>query len=96
MKAYARQAKNKALEADAAEIRMRATRRLDQMRQEQKATIGLSLGSRGSKVKGARVDEKPTLAQAGIDNPRPASTRTSQNGTDRQCRQFHLALEKVT
>ncbi len=33
MAVYARQAKNKDLEADAVEIRMRATRRLDQLRQ---------------------------------------------------------------
>jgi hypothetical protein len=37
------------------------------MRQAQKETVGLSLGSRGSKVKGARVDDKPTLAEAGIN-----------------------------
>jgi protein gp37 len=67
MATYARQAKNRELEADAVVIRMRATRRLDQMRQEQAATIGLAKGTRGSKVKGARVDHKPTLADAGID-----------------------------
>jgi N6-adenosine-specific RNA methylase IME4 len=67
MAAYARQAKNKDLEADAVEIRMRATRRLDQMRQAQKDTIGLSVGTRGSPVRGARVDDKPTLASQGID-----------------------------
>jgi hypothetical protein len=50
MRAYARQANNHELEADAIEIRMRATRRMDQMRQEQAATIGLSKGTRGSKV----------------------------------------------
>ena len=38
--AYARQAKNRDLEADAVEIRMRATRRLDQLRQAQAATVG--------------------------------------------------------
>jgi N6-adenosine-specific RNA methylase IME4 len=64
---YARQAKNRDLEADAVEIRMRATRRLDQLRQAQKETIGLSAGTRGSRVKGARVDEKPTLASQGVD-----------------------------
>jgi hypothetical protein len=37
------------------------------MMAEQKATVGLSEGTRGSKVKGARVDEKPTLASQGID-----------------------------
>jgi hypothetical protein len=67
MAAYARQAKNKDLEADAIEIRMRATRRLDQLRQAQKDTVGLCVGTRGSPIKGARVDEKPTLASQGID-----------------------------
>lgn len=62
MAAYARQAKNRELEADAIEIRMRATRRLDQMRQAQKETFGLNTGSQGR-----RVDEKPTLADQGID-----------------------------
>ena len=42
MAAYARQAKNRDLEADAVEIRMRATRRLDQLRQAQKETVGLN------------------------------------------------------
>ena len=67
MAAYAKQAQNHDLEADAVEIRMRATRRLDELRREQKETVGLSAGSRGSRVKGARVDEKPTLASQGID-----------------------------
>src|SRR5262245_19238351 len=67
MAAYARQAKNRDLEADAVEIRMRATRRLDQLRQAQKDTVGLSVGTRGSHVKGARVDDKPTLGSQGID-----------------------------
>ena len=66
MKAYARQAKNHTLEADAIEIRMRATRRMDQMRQGQKATIGLNSGSRGVGKK-VRVEGKPTLADAGVD-----------------------------
>jgi hypothetical protein len=67
MAAYAKQAQNHDLEADAVEIRMRATRRLDELRREQKETVGLSAGTRGSRVKGARVDEKPTLASQGID-----------------------------
>src|SRR5258708_38604757 len=66
MAAYAKQAQNHDLEADAVEIRMRATRRLDELRREQKETDGLSAGTRGSRVKGARVDEKPTLASQGI------------------------------
>jgi N6-adenosine-specific RNA methylase IME4 len=66
MQTYARQAKNHQLEADAVEIRMRATRRMDQMRQEQKATVGLNQGARGVGNK-VRVDQKPTLTEAGID-----------------------------
>ena len=66
MAAYAKQAQNHDLEADAVEIRMRATRRLDELRREQRETVGLSAGTRGSRVKGARVDEKPTLASQGI------------------------------
>lgn len=66
MKAYARQAKNHDMEADAIEIRMRATRRMDQMRTDQKATVGLNRGARGVGTK-VRVDKKPTLAESGID-----------------------------
>jgi hypothetical protein len=40
MAAYARQARNRDLEADAIEIRLRATRRLDQLRQAQKPPSG--------------------------------------------------------
>ena len=46
MAAYARQAKNKDLEADAVEIRMRATRRLGQLIAEQKQTVGLAKGGK--------------------------------------------------
>jgi hypothetical protein len=46
---------------------MRATRRVDELRQAQKEVVGLSEGTRGSPVKGARVDTKPTLASQGID-----------------------------
>jgi N6-adenosine-specific RNA methylase IME4 len=65
MKAYARQAGNRDLEADAVEIRMRATRRMDQMRQDQKKTVGLNKGARGIGTK-VRGDSNPTLAEAGI------------------------------
>ena len=75
MAAYAKQAKNRDLEAHAIEIRMRATRRLDQLRQAQKETVGLSVGTRGSRIKGARVDEKPTLASQGIDKNLAAQAR---------------------
>lgn len=71
MKAYARQAKNHSMEADAIEIRMRATRRMDQMRQDQKTTVGLAKGGTPYKGKSTGVSktpvEKPTLAETGID-----------------------------
>jgi len=38
-------AKNRDLEADAIEIRLRATRRIDELRQAQKETIGLNRGA---------------------------------------------------
>jgi N6-adenosine-specific RNA methylase IME4 len=70
MVAYARQAKNRDLEADAVEIRMRASRKLDELRQAQKETVGLNKGGgdqrsdhRGFKDPG----DRPTLASQGID-----------------------------
>jgi hypothetical protein len=69
MAAYARQAKNKDLEADAVEIRMRATRRLDQL--PQKETVGFNTGTRGQLSGGLKVNppgkDKPTLRSQGID-----------------------------
>jgi hypothetical protein len=53
MAAYARLAKNRELEADAIGIRMRASRRLEQLRQAQKETIGLSAGARGQPGEGS-------------------------------------------
>jgi N6-adenosine-specific RNA methylase IME4 len=67
MAAYARQAKNKDLEADAVEIRLRATRKLDQLRQAQKETVGLSQGGRPAKTGLSENPVLPTLAMQGID-----------------------------
>jgi N6-adenosine-specific RNA methylase IME4 len=73
MIAYARQAKNRDLEADAVEIRMRATRRIDELRQAQKETIGLATGGEhGGRagLDGSRKNPpiiRPTLAMQGID-----------------------------
>src|SRR5262245_37823261 len=69
MAAYARQAKNRDLEADAVEIRMRETRRLDQLRQAQKETVGLATGGDARKVARGKQnpEQKPTLASQGVD-----------------------------
>lgn len=83
MQAYGRMAKDKTLEVDAAEIRLRAERRLGELIGAQKAGPGLNKGSRdqlagrttGGEVKrssGGSPKEPPegrppTLAQAGID-----------------------------
>jgi len=47
MKAYAKQAKDKQMELDASEIRIRAERRLGEMMRMQKETVGLNKGTRG-------------------------------------------------
>jgi hypothetical protein len=49
-KAAAKVAQDKTLEVDAAEIRMRAERRLDELMKDQKATVGLNKGGREARV----------------------------------------------
>lgn len=71
MRAYAKQAKNKQLETDAAEIRFRAERRVGELIAAQRETEGLNRGAKGSIVSGSKrdplKDDRPTLAEAGID-----------------------------
>ena len=70
MRAYAHQAKNRQLEIDAAEIRIRAERRLGELIRQQKETVGLNEGGRPPEKTGADVEpvyKPPTLADAGID-----------------------------
>jgi N6-adenosine-specific RNA methylase IME4 len=74
MRAYAKQAKNREAEADAVAIRMRATRRLDQLIKAQKNTVGLARGAehggRKRKIDGVRATpsiQRPTLAMQDID-----------------------------
>jgi hypothetical protein len=68
MKIYAMQAKNKTLEVDAAEIRIRAERRLGEMLTAQKASEGgLSKGGRPPEKTGRpERPVSPTLSDAGI------------------------------
>jgi hypothetical protein len=65
-KNLAKQAKNKELEADAVEIRMRATRRVDEMIEKQRETVGLAQGRRSDLGCGG-PQVKATLGEAGID-----------------------------
>ena len=53
--AYARQAKNRQLEADCAEIRFRAARRVGELIKVQKETVGLNRGMKGRKLTGASI-----------------------------------------
>lgn len=68
MRAYANQAKNREMEIDAAEIRIRAERRLGEMIREQKEGVGLNTGAMGiGKSAVPKENRTPTLADAGID-----------------------------
>ena len=77
MACYARQSKNKDLEADANEIRMRAERRLGELMDEQKETVGFNTGAKGVGFSKTRTpEEPPTLAEAGIDKNLAHRART--------------------
>ena len=69
MRQYARQAKNKQLEVDAAEIRLRAERKLGEIIHAQKETVGLAKGGQPHHSTGqdtGPVETMPTLAEVGI------------------------------
>jgi hypothetical protein len=90
-KAAAKIAKDKTLEADAAEIRMRAERRLGELMDQQKKTVGLNKGGgdkrskhRDSKKPG---DAKPTLAEAGIGKNLAQRARTAAKPSDQEFEQ---------
>jgi N6-adenosine-specific RNA methylase IME4 len=63
----AKQAKDRDLEADAVELRMRATRRLAELIEAQKQTVGLSRGGRPTKTGLSENPVLPTLGMQGID-----------------------------
>ena len=70
LRAYARQARNRQLELDAAEIRIRAERRLGELMQGA-ARIGKAKAGRPLKNRvETKPDLPPTLAEAGIDKNR--------------------------
>lgn len=67
MRAYARMANDTQLESDATELRLRAERRLGIMLSEQKLTIGMNKGVLRRGTDEEPRDERPTLADVGID-----------------------------
>ena len=68
VRAYAKQARNRQLELDAAEIRIRAERRLGELMQVAARTIGMAKAGRPLKNRvETKPDLPPTLAEAGID-----------------------------
>lgn len=67
MRAYAKQAKNKQLEVQAAEIRIRAERRIGELMAAQRDNGDMAKGAANAGWKETRVDSAPTLAEAGID-----------------------------
>jgi N6-adenosine-specific RNA methylase IME4 len=69
MRIYAKQAKNREAEANAVELRMRATRRLDQLIQAQKETVGLAKGGQPYQRRSTGVAATPvaTLGMQSID-----------------------------
>ena len=75
MRAYARQAKNKQLEIDAAEIRLRVERRIGELMKAQKDAGLMNLGTAGKgrpKLGGSEANPPKhvsaiTLADVGID-----------------------------
>src|SRR5947207_14887916 len=69
MRAYARQAKDRTLEADAFEIRSRAERRLGELLIAQRATVGFARGGEQyhRRPTGSDAEPWPPLAQAALD-----------------------------
>ena len=69
LKAYARQAKNKDLEADVVEIRLRAERRVGELMGAQRETVGLAPPGRPKEIGSGEnpIIRPPTLSEVGID-----------------------------
>lgn len=69
MRAYARQAKNRQLETDAAEIRIRAERRIGELMAAQKEAVGMAPAGRPKEIGLPEnpIIRPPTLAEVGID-----------------------------
>lgn len=78
LRAYARQAKNRQLEIDAAEIRLRAERRLGELIEAQKESVGLNKGGRPK----TGADEEPV--KTGADEEPVYIPKLSDIGIDKK------------
>jgi FtsZ-binding cell division protein ZapB len=78
VRAYAKQAKNRQMEVDAAEIRIRAERRLGELMAAQGETVGKATGQlrRGLELNPREPTDPPTLTEAGIDKNLAHRART--------------------
>jgi hypothetical protein len=96
IKAASKIAKDKDMEAKAAEIRKRAKRRLGELMKEQKKKVGFNKGG-GDQKSDHRVSKKPgdpiTLAEAGIDKNLAHAARTEAAKSDELFEQ-DVAAEK--
>jgi hypothetical protein len=78
MRVYAKQANNRNAEADAVGLRLRATRRLGEIIEAQKQTVGLAKGGKPYQGKSTGLAKNPvaTLADAGINKSLAHQART--------------------
>jgi hypothetical protein len=96
--AYARQANNRQLEADAFEIRIRAETRVGEMMAEQRKTVGLAPAGRRRIGLSKNPISQPTLAEAGIDknlaNRARKLSALSENERERVITEGRVAIER--
>lgn len=90
VRAYAKQAKNRQMEIDAAEIRIRAERRIGELMAAQGATVGKAEGQlrRGLESNPRETSDPPTLAEAGIDKNLAHRARTYAAVPEKQFEQL--------
>lgn len=102
--AYAREANDRQLEAEAVEIRARAARRLGEMIGAQKETVGLNTGtagkgrppSLGGSTDNPPKDDRPTLPSQGINKPLAHEARTLAKMPEEKFEEHVAAKVKAT
>lgn len=83
LRAYARMSKDRQMEVDASEIRIRAERRVGELMEDQRRSVGLSDGGRPKKTGASAAPvSTPTLAEAGIDKHLAKAARSAASMPD--------------